>query len=83
MDELIERIESARSDADYFASEGKDDKAVVTLSREDCTALGKFMTKVFGLVLTGRRDEEVADQLAILGGAFEGEADSDDEDEDD
>jgi hypothetical protein len=78
MDELIERIENARSDADFWASEGKDDNAVVTLSREDCTTLGKFLTKVFGLVLMGKQNSEIADQLAILSGAFEGEGSSDD-----
>jgi hypothetical protein len=75
MDDLIERIENARSDADYYAEQGDDDKARVVLSRDDCTELGKFLTKVFGLVLMGRQDSEVADQLAILGGAFEGESD--------
>lgn len=72
-DDLIERIENARQEAAYWAKEGKSDKAVVPLTLEDCTEIGTLLTKAFGVIATGKRDMEVADRLAILGGAFWGE----------
>lgn len=77
-DDLIERIENARDDAAYWAKQGKADKAVVSLSLEDCAQIGALLTKAFGVILTGKRDTEVADRLAILGGAFQS-AEEDDE----
>lgn len=81
MDDLIERIEDARNDADYWFGEGDADKATVTLSREDCTAIAEFLTKAFGCVLMGKQDSAVADTLAILGGAFAGEQEDTADDE--
>lgn len=72
MEDLLERIENSRSDADYFAARGDQDKALVMLSLADCAAIGELLTKAFGAVLVGKRDPALADNLALLGSAFEG-----------
>lgn len=77
MDALIEKIENARSDAAYFAERGDQDKAVVALTIDECSQLGKFLASAFGPLLQGKRDAALAEQFVILGSAFEG----DDEDE--
>lgn len=75
-DEVVDRIEAARGDADYWASQGSAEKASVALSREDCAAISELLTKAFACAaVLGRRDSETADKLAILGGAFAGEED--------
>lgn len=79
MDDLIERIDNARGDADYWVKEGKPEKAVVTLSLDDCDMLGKFLTEAFGAVMMGKQDMTIADKLAVLAGAFEGEQDDEDD----
>jgi len=71
-DDLIEKIENARDDAEYWRKQGKDDKAVVPLTLEDCAQIGALLTKAFGVIMTGKRDTEVADRLCILGGALKG-----------
>lgn len=75
MGDLIERIENARSDADYYATRGEDDMSGVTLSRADCTEIGRILTEAFGAILMGKRDPELAEKIAIIAGAFEGEGD--------
>jgi hypothetical protein len=77
MDDLIDRIENARSEAAYWAKEGKNDRAVVPLTLEDCAEVGALLVKAFGVIATGKRDMEVADRLAVLGGAFTGDDDED------
>jgi hypothetical protein len=75
MDDLIERIESARADADWYAGRGDSQNAVVTLSIPDCDAISKLLTAAFGCALTGNRHAELAERLAILSGAFAGDGD--------
>lgn len=73
MDELIERIENARSDADYWFGRGDLEKATVTLSRDDCAAISKLLIDAYGCTLRGWRDTGVADNLSRLAWALEGE----------
>lgn len=79
-DALIERIENARTDADWSAQNGKE-YDTVSLSREDCSGIGGLITKAFGAALTGVRDSALAEKLAILSGAFKGEESDDDDDD--
>lgn len=85
MDEIIEKIENAREDADYWAKQGKTDGSqhvTIRLTRTECDEIAAFLTKAFGAVVTGTRDDDVSTNLACLGGAFEGEGISgSDEDE--
>lgn len=80
MDDFIERLENARTDADWAATRGRhtNGEDQIMISREDCTAIGDFLTQVFGLVLLGKRDPDIADKIAILGGAFQGNSEDDD-----
>ena len=80
MDDLIERIENARTDADWGAAEGMTNGIDVMLSREDCAAISAILTKAFGCALMGKRDADLADMLARLAGAFEGDSRVDDDD---
>lgn len=76
MDELLERIEASRADADWAVRYGKDHDHRVHLSREDCDEIAAILTKAFGVCLTGKRDPDLADSLALLSGAFEGDGDN-------
>lgn len=72
-DDLIDRIANARADADWHVGEGNAEGTYVSLSRDDCTAVAAILAEAYGCALVGKREPNLAETLAILSGAFEGE----------
>ena len=81
LDKILDKIENARADADYFAKNGGDDGVGLVLSRDDCTQIGELLILAFGSALVGKRDSALAEQLSLLAGAFKGDTDDEDDGE--